>query len=84
MIRTETTVHRFAWTRYSRRSPKGSGSCEEQGQYYAKIKKWKWRGITLWKREIDREEIPNHVWISWGALGFDDSSWKSRLINEST
>jgi len=79
MITTETTVQRVFWTRWGR---EGYGYCKDQGQYYSKIKRWKWRGVTIWKREIDREEIPSHVWISWGALGFDSSGWKSRLLNE--
>lgn len=76
-ITTELTVERRHWTRKGRA---GLGYCEDQGQYMLLVKRWKWRGTTLWRRVIDREDIPAHVWISWGALGYDSSGWESSLL----
>ncbi len=70
MITVETTVERREWRTYSRDCPRGSGYCADQGQYQALVRRWKWRGITIWKRELDREEVLPHVWISRATLGF--------------
>lgn len=36
----------------------------------------RWRG---WET-VDTEEVPSHVLISVGALGYDDSGWQSKFI----
>lgn len=37
---------------------------------------WKLGPLTLWVKEIDREEVPGHVIIEVGALG--STWWKSK------
>lgn len=77
MISTHISVERYTWTQYSRDCPRGSGYCEDQGQYQLLVKRWKFKGFTIWKKVLDREEVPSHVWISAGALGYTD--WRSKF-----
>lgn len=77
MITTTIKVERRSRTRYSRRFPRGSGYCEEQGEEQALVKRWKWRGITIWRRVLDREAVPNWASIQMGALGF--TTWRSKF-----
>lgn len=66
---TDTVVFRHIWTRYSRDCPRGSGYCADQGQYYRLVKRFFLCGRKVWTRELDREEIPPHVWINSAIFG---------------
>lgn len=79
MITTEFKVLRRKWTTYSRQCPRGSGYCADSGEYQLLMKYWKWRGHTLWKRIVDREEVPSHVWISMAVYGYYTGEWKSKF-----
>lgn len=74
----EDRVERWAWRRYSKRAPRGSGYCEDQGERYLLIRRWKLHGITVWRREVDCEEIPAHVWIH-ASIGGYYGEWKSKF-----
>lgn len=76
-IKTTLTLHRRQWTKYSRNCPRGSGYCHDQGVYRCIIKRWIWRGIVLWSREIDREDEPVFVWIAAATIG--PVNWKSKF-----
>lgn len=77
MITSEIRVERYDWTRYSKQCPRGSGYCEDQGSYQLLVKRWKCWGITIWKRVLDREDIPMHVLVELGSIG--TCSWTSKF-----
>ena len=77
-LTNQTTVESQFWRVRGRES---YGYVESQGKRNALIKRWKWRGITVWRRVIDVEEVPSSVWISAGALGFYDGPWRSKFSN---
>lgn len=74
LIKTETKVERRQWIYRGRET---YGYCEDHGQYQLLIKRWMLCGITIWKRVLDREEIPAHVSIELATLGSTD--WKSKF-----
>jgi hypothetical protein len=77
MVTTEIKVERYQWTRYGPLAMRGSGYCEDQGQYHLLVKRWKWRGLTIWKKTLDREEIPAFVWIAMATVGY--TNWRSKF-----
>lgn len=74
-ITTHTTVERYNWIRRGR-EPRGY--CEAWGSYQLLVKRWKWRGITIWKKVLDHEVIPEHVIIRLATLGTTDG-WTSKF-----
>lgn len=68
-VTTELSVAAYFWKRVGR---EGSGCVEDQGKRNILVKRWKWRGLTLWKRVIDTEDVPTQVWVDSGTLGFYD------------
>lgn len=76
MITTEIKVERYEW---KRRGREAYGYVEDQGCFQLLVKRWKWRGITLWKRVLGREKVPLNVIISIGALGFYTGPWRSKF-----
>lgn len=70
----ETKVERHNWIYRGRES---YGYCEDHGSYQLLVKRWKFFGFTVWKKIVDREEIPSHVLIEIGALG--GTNWKSKF-----
>lgn len=77
MIATEIKVERYEWRTYSQDAPRGSGYCKDQGQYHLLVKRWKWRGFTILKKVLEREEIPAFAWIQRATLGH--TGWKSKF-----
>lgn len=55
------------------------GRCKDQWREQQLIKQYFLCGILVWQREIDKEIVPNHVWISFCTLGFDSSNWRSKF-----
>lgn len=74
MITTETKVERYNW---KRRGKESYGYVEDQGSYQLLVKRWKYRGITIWKKTLGREEIPMYALIDAGCLG--GTSWQSKF-----
>jgi len=73
-VRTEIRVERYNWKRRGREL---YGYLEDQGSYQLLVKRWKLGRFTVWKRVLDREEIPMHALIEAGALGF--TTWRSKF-----
>lgn len=73
-ITTELKVFRYNWIKPY---PNDRGYVQDWGSYQLLVKVWKWHGIQVWSRVIDREDIPEHVIISLGTLGY--AEWTSRF-----
>jgi hypothetical protein len=77
-ITTEFSVWQRDWMTYSRDCPKGSGYCEDWGRTNLLRKTWKWRGLVLHWRYVDREEVPAHVVIARATIGYS-GPWESKF-----
>lgn len=80
-IKTDKVVERHQWIHHG---DEPYGFCENQGQYNSLIKRWWLCGIgwkfQFWWWEIDREEIPNEVWVEVATMG--STNWKSKFKGE--
>lgn len=73
-----TSVVRVDWRRHDAQNPPGSGYVAEQGTYLARVREWRLFGVRVWRRELDREEVPLWAVAQHGATGWTD--WRSRLL----
>jgi hypothetical protein len=67
MFTTETVVQR-----YSHRREYKSWQCLEKRYYLF--------GFEIWRKELDREEIPQHILIQYLTMG-DWRGWESKFID---
>ena len=79
LFSTEKKVIGFHETYYDKNNPKGSGYCAKQRRVQKLIKSYKFLNFTYFKNVLDEEEVPSHVWIALGSLGYDSSGWKSKF-----
>lgn len=75
---TDHIVLQQDWTTYDRDCPRGSGYCADQGRNYILFKRFYLWGWKFWTREVDREELPSHVWITQVCLR-SSGNWKSKF-----
>lgn len=73
-LTTEVRVERYSW---KIRSKESWGYVVDQGAYQLLVKRWKWCGITVWKRTLGREDIPMHALIDVATLG--STTWRSKF-----
>ncbi len=77
MITTTIRIERHNW-RIRGREPRGY--VKDQGSTQHLVKRWHWRGLVVWTRILDSEEIPMWALCQLGAFG--DTDWESRLFRE--
>lgn len=75
MITTDHAVFRQDWIFRGREV---APYCEDQGVRYILFKRYYLWGWQFWSREVDREELPPHVWISQAIFG-NSSGWESKF-----
>jgi hypothetical protein len=80
IVSTEISFDSIFITTYNQfgRGSHGSGYCKEQNRYNRMVKKIKIFGFKIWSYVMEYELVPTDVWVSRGALGYDDSGWKSK------
>ena len=42
------------------------------------VEEYRWRGVLIWRRVLDTEQVPDHVLISLRAFG-DTGGWVSKF-----
>ena len=55
------------------------GRCEDSWCEQHLVRWVKLFGHKLWESTVDREIVPNHVWIAHACLGSDLSGWRSKF-----
>ncbi len=76
---TNIIVKSFHVTSYSYQNPKRSGYCDKQERIQRLVKQFKVFKLIYFEKILDEEIVPAHVWIGYGALGFDSTGWKSKF-----
>lgn len=77
ILTSNKIVIRRRWARYSPENPRGSGYCEDAGEYQVLKQQWRLWGILIWSKTLDREDIP--AWASIQKACFGYTEWKSKF-----
>lgn len=64
--------------RYTRRYIERGDIDYTRATFQDLVEETRWRGILIWRRVLDTEQVPEHVLISLGAVG-DTGGWKSKF-----
>jgi len=76
-MKTRMRVYRKNWVKYDVDHPRGSGYCADQGTTQYLVKEYLLFGLVVWRRHIDKEEVPGFAVDEHAVFG--RSEWKSKF-----